>query len=147
MFQDLSKAFGIIFTLLLMIVLVIFGTAFYVSTQSQTTAPIQEVAVVSKPAVELTDVQKQGKELFNTNCASCHKRYKKATGPALHGVTERREKEWLYKWIKNSSALIASGDPTAVKLYNEWNQSNMNAFPQLSNEQIDAILAYVEIPK
>ncbi len=89
----------------------------------------------------------KGKELFNSLCAACHKRYKKATGPALYGVTERHSMEWLYKWIKNSSALIASGDAEAVAIYEEYNKVAMNAFPQLSNADIDNIIAYVMEPK
>lgn len=89
----------------------------------------------------------KGKELFNSLCAACHKRYKKAVGPALYGVTERHSTEWLYKWIKNSAALIASGDAEAIAIYEEYNKVAMNAFPQLSNADIDDILAYVMIPK
>ncbi len=51
-----------------------------------------------------------GKALFNANCAACHKLDKKATGPALRGVAEKYDTEWLYKWIKNSQGLIKSGD-------------------------------------
>lgn len=89
----------------------------------------------------------KGKELFNSLCAACHKRYKDATGPSLHKVTDRREMDWLYKWIVNSQELIKSGDAQAVQLYEEWNKVAMNAFPQLSNEDIDNILSYVEQPK
>ena len=88
-----------------------------------------------------------GKELFNSLCAACHKPYSNSIGPALHGVTERREMDWLQEWIKNSSALIASGDAQANEIYNEWGQTAMPAFPQLSNEEIGNILAYVEQPK
>lgn len=88
-----------------------------------------------------------GKALFNTLCAACHKRYANATGPALHGVTERRESEWLHSWIRNSTALIASGDKQAVALYEENNQKVMPPFPQLSDADIENILAYVEEPK
>lgn len=88
-----------------------------------------------------------GKALFNANCAACHKLDDKATGPALRGVAERRDKEWLYKWIHNSSEVIKSGDPTAVALFNEYNKSVMTAFPQLSNADIDNIIAYTSEPK
>ena len=90
---------------------------------------------------------KKGKELFNSLCAACHKRYKKSTGPALFGVTERHSTEWIYKWVKNSAALIASGDAEAIAVFEENNKVAMNAFPQLSNAQIDDILAYVMEPK
>lgn len=88
-----------------------------------------------------------GEALFKANCAACHKLYKKAVGPAMHGVTEKYEREWLYRWIKNSAEFIASGDARANAIYNEYNQSNMNAFPQLSNADIDNILAYTDTPK
>ena len=92
------------------------------------------------------DVAK-GEELFKSICASCHKRYEKAIGPALHGVSERREMEWIYKWVKNNKKLRDSGDQQAIAIYEEYNGSNMPAYPQFSNQQIDNIVAYVEQPK
>ncbi|MFC5047293.1 c-type cytochrome [Aquimarina hainanensis] len=92
------------------------------------------------------DVAK-GEELFKSLCAACHKRYKKMTGPALFGVTDKHSTEWLYSWIKNSSALIASGDAAAIAVFEEYNKTPMNSFPQLSNKDIDDILAYVMVPK
>ena len=89
------------------------------------------------------DVDK-GKSLFNMNCAACHKLNKRAVGPALAGVSQKYEKEWLYSWIKNSMAMVKSGDPQAVAIYEEYNKSVMTAFPQLSNEDIDNILAYTD---
>ena len=75
------------------------------------------------------------------NCAACHKLNKRAVGPALAGVSQNMRREWLYAWIKNSMAMVKSGDP-AVAIYEEYNKSVMTAFPQLSNEDIDNILAY-----
>lgn len=94
------------------------------------------------------DVAK-GKELFNSNCAACHKLDGMSTGPALRGVVDRHDGnvEWLHKWIKSSSSLIKSGDATAVKLFNEWNKVVMNDFPGLSDEDIDNILAYTSEEK
>ena len=85
-----------------------------------------------------------GKKLFNANCAACHKLNKKAVGPALKGVTAKYDKEWLYSWIKNSSAMIKSGDAQAIAIWEEYNKSVMNNFPQLSNQDIDNILAYTD---
>ena len=82
-----------------------------------------------------------GKELFNTLCAACHKLDGNSIGPALRGIGEKRDAEWLHKWIKNSQALIASGDEHAVAIYNEFNQVAMPPFPQLSDADIDNILA------
>ncbi|MGB5497755.1 MAG: c-type cytochrome, partial [Maribacter sp.] len=88
-----------------------------------------------------------GKALFNANCAACHKMDKKAVGPALRGVAEKYDKEWLYKWIRNSQELIKSGDALAVTLFAENNNSVMTAFPALSDTDIDNILAYTSEPK
>ena len=89
-----------------------------------------------------------GKSLFNANCAACHKLDKKMTGPALRNVEQRLseeeglDREWLYTWIKNSPSMIKSGDAYANKIYEEYGGAAMTPFPQLSNADIDNILAY-----
>ncbi|HAH33590.1 MAG TPA: cytochrome C, partial [Flavobacteriaceae bacterium] len=88
-----------------------------------------------------------GEKLFKANCAACHKLYKKATGPALYGVGDKYEKEWLYSWVKNSAALIATGDSRANAIFEEYNKSAMNAFPGLSNTDIDNLIAYTYTEK
>lgn len=94
-----------------------------------------------------------GKSLFNTNCAACHKLDKKMTGPALRHVENRLlndeglDKQWLYAWIRNSSAVIKSGDSYANKIYAEYNRSAMTAYPQLSDADIENILAYTDQEK
>ncbi|MBT8239201.1 MAG: c-type cytochrome [Croceitalea sp.] len=93
-----------------------------------------------------------GKQLFNQNCAACHALNRKMTGPALANVETRLseeeglDKEWLYAWIKNSAGLIKAGDAYANKIYAEYNQAAMTAFPTLSNTDIDNILAYTAAP-
>jgi len=86
----------------------------------------------------------EGKKLFNTHCAACHKLNKKAVGPALRGVSQKYDKEWLYSWIKNSAAMIKAGDAQAVAIWEEYNRTAMTAFPQLSNADIDNIIAYTD---
>ena len=102
----------------------------------------QDAAEDAAAPVEAGADAAKGKELFNSNCAACHKLDAKATGPALRGVADKYETEWLYKWIKNSSDLIKSGDALAVKVFEENGKVPMTAFPQLSNADIDNILAY-----
>ncbi len=87
-----------------------------------------------------------GKELFNTNCAACHALDSKVVGPALSGVTKRRPIEWLQKWIKNNEELRASGDEYANKIFLEYNKVEMNLFPNLTETDINNILAYTERP-
>ena len=83
-----------------------------------------------------------GKKLFNTNCAACHKLDKKAVGPALSGVTEKYDKQWLYDWIRNGNQMIRDGDAQAIAIWEEYNRSVMTNYPQFSDQDIDNILAY-----
>ncbi len=86
----------------------------------------------------------EGEKLFNANCTACHAINDKVVGPALKDVDKRHTEAWLIKWIKNSQAMVKSGDAEALKIYNEYNQSVMTAFPQFSDAQVKSILAYVK---
>ena len=83
-----------------------------------------------------------GKKLFKSQCASCHKLDKKLIGPALSGVTDKYSEEWLLAWIRNNAELRASGDADAIAIFEEYNGSVMSAFPSLSDQDIFDILQY-----
>src|ERR1700761_9545981 len=89
-----------------------------------------------------------GKALFQSNCASCHNPFKVITGPALQGVTSRvPDKTLLHAWIHNNQKVLASGNPYFTNLFNQYNKTPMNVFPDLSDKDIDAILNYIETAK
>lgn len=84
------------------------------------------------------------KELFLQKCATCHAVNTNLTGPALKDVETRwTDKQKLYAFIRHSQAVVAE-DSYAKNLYNQWNKVEMTAFPDLTNEEIGAILAYVK---
>ena len=86
----------------------------------------------------------EGKQLFQQNCQTCHALDKNLTGPALRGFTERGpwgDKENIYSWIKNPAAFMAN-DKYTQDLKAQYGVI-MQAFPQLTNAQIDAIVDYV----
>jgi len=90
----------------------------------------------------------EGKTLFRNYCASCHNKNMKddLTGPALGGVEERwaeYPEEDLYRWIRNSQAMINEGHPRAVELWEEWKPVVMNNFLNLTDQEIDNLLAYI----
>jgi len=89
-----------------------------------------------------------GKALFSQKCASCHAPNKALIGPALAGADERwPDKTKLYAWVHNSAAVVKSGYPRAVEVYNQFNKIQMTAFPELTEKDIDAILVYVNTPQ
>ncbi len=84
-----------------------------------------------------------GEALYNSNCKTCHSPFEKVIGPALKGMETRHSEEWLLKWIKNAPAMIKSGDPTAVKLFNDYGKMQMTVFTNLKDEEIKAIVKYI----
>ncbi len=97
-------------------------------------------------AVDTSDpVYAKGEKLFYANCASCHAIDKKVIGPPLKGVINNwPDREYLYKWVHNSKALIDEGYPRAVEIYAEYKPAVMTAMPQLTGEDIDAIFVFIE---
>lgn len=90
------------------------------------------------------DAVKAGQALFNANCKTCHKLDQRYTGPALRGVTERRELDWAKRFIVNSQLLIQSGDAAAVALYREYNNIVMPSHEFLSDDDVMNLLSYIE---
>lgn len=96
------------------------------------------------------DPQK-GEDLFKQNCAACHALDKKIVGPELGGIVAKVEAkglspDWFHKWVKDNKALRASGDKYANEIYKEYNQIEMPLFPNLSDSDINDILAYTTNP-
>jgi mono/diheme cytochrome c family protein len=86
-----------------------------------------------------------GGQLFNANCKACHSVTKKVVGPALAGVYDRAPSiDWIKSFVKNSSKVIASGDPYAVKLFNDNGKTQMTAFTSFKDQDIVNILAYIK---
>ncbi len=90
----------------------------------------------------------KGKEIFTGNCTSCHAVHEKVIGPALFGVWDRApSREWIYNFVKNSTKVIKSGDPYAVKLYNEYKKTQMTSFQNYGPAEVDAVLSYINSVK
>ncbi|MDL5051946.1 c-type cytochrome [Oscillatoria amoena NRMC-F 0135] len=85
-----------------------------------------------------------GKKLFEENCTSCHYFGKNGQGPALSGVTGRRQEAWLKQWIKQADKMIAAGDPIATQLAKDYAPNVMTNFESLTDVQIGDIIAYLK---
>jgi mono/diheme cytochrome c family protein len=86
----------------------------------------------------------EGGELFKKKtCVACHTIGKgKRVGPDLAGVTSRREKEWLVRFITSPKQLIDNGDSIAVELVGEYKTVMPDS--GLSAAEIDSVLAYID---
>jgi len=150
MTQNRSLA-RVLLTLLLSIFLFTHNTSIAQDSTAQE-APAEEV-----PAEEATEEASEGgiptdeasisegESLFNANCTTCHRVHQKLVGPALANVYDRAPSiDWIKRFIWNSSKVIASGDEYAVNLYEEYNKTQMTAFPTFSEDQIMNILGYIK---
>jgi hypothetical protein len=67
--------------------------------------------------------------------------------PALGAVEERwadYPQEDLYRWIRNSQAMIAEGHPKATELWEQWQPTVMTSFLNLTDQEIANILGYID---
>nr|WP_046758681.1 c-type cytochrome [Kordia jejudonensis] len=114
---------------------------FYVNAQEQQYAAA--MAIKEKPqficgtyyiSPPLNEEAKAGKQLFNANCAACHKLDKQSTGPFLRDINERYTTEDIRKFLRKDRT-------SSIKPNNERGLICV-PFPNLSNEDIQSILAY-----
>jgi mono/diheme cytochrome c family protein len=97
--------------------------------------------VLSFAPARAADGPAEAKRIFNQRCTACHT-YGKGVkvGPDLKGVTERRKRPWLLKFIRSSQGVIQGGDSVAKGLFTEFKQQRMPDWTDLSEVQINAIL-------
>jgi len=91
----------------------------------------------------------QGEYLFRTRCSTCHTIGRGQDGlapglegPDLLGVTKRRDREWLARWIAVPDQMLEEGDPIALGLYAKYNEVPMPNM-RLSETDVRDLLAYL----
>lgn len=85
-----------------------------------------------------------GETLFEQKCVGCHTIGGGNTvGPDLQGVTTRRDRDWLLRWISTPDQMLAAGDPIATELLQEYNQLAMPNLG-LTPAQAESLVAYFE---
>lgn len=88
----------------------------------------------------------EAKKIFTQRCMACHTFGKGVkVGPDLKGVTERRQRAWLLKFIRSSQSMIDSGNAIAVGLFQQFKQQRMPDWTDLSELQIGSILDWLAI--
>jgi mono/diheme cytochrome c family protein len=130
---------GCLLVMVFLIAVLLLNFSFFHKEPGTNSSPI--VIIDNDSAINSTF--SEGRALFMTNCASCHAINKRLTGPALAGIRDRvPDKQLLYEWIRNNKKVLKSGNPYFSSLYKEYGQTQMNLFPNLTDKDIDAILAY-----
>ncbi|MCW5979688.1 MAG: cytochrome c [Bryobacteraceae bacterium] len=82
---------------------------------------------------------------FQQNCASCHTiGGGRLTGPDLKNVTQRKDREWLIRFMVNPKGMIDSGDPYAQQILEEARGVVMPAVPGLTPETAASLLDLIE---
>lgn len=87
---------------------------------------------------------KDGQYLFQSRCSACHSIGEgKRHGPDLLGVTARRDRNWVARYIQSPNLMQAQGDATAAELarqYTDVRMPNLN----LSNDDVAAVIKFIE---
>ncbi|WP_223270421.1 copper chaperone PCu(A)C [Colwellia sp. C1TZA3] len=88
-----------------------------------------------------------GEPLFRTRCASCHSvdgiEDEDDIGPDLLGVTQRREKHWLIKWLRSPDKMIANKDPIALALLKKYNNLPMPNL-RLNEQEVIELITFMD---
>jgi mono/diheme cytochrome c family protein len=86
---------------------------------------------------------KRGQTLFNhRGCNICHGVGKQNAAPDLKGVTQRRSKEWITKWLKETDTMLTS-DSVAMGMLAEYRNQKMPKF-KLNAPEIEALIAFID---
>lgn len=93
----------------------------------------------------------RGESLFRTRCASCHtigaddpaKPGKRQVGPDLSGVTRKRDRAWLIRWLTEPDKMLAEKEPLAIALLAEYDNVPMPNL-RLNAVEIESLIAYIE---
>jgi mono/diheme cytochrome c family protein len=95
------------------------------------------------PDAVKSQIQSAGEGLFQTTCTACHTINRgRLIGPDLSRVYERREEDWLIRFIRSSQKMHKAGDSLAVALYKEYNQVPMPD-NQLTDQEIKNLIDYI----
>ncbi len=82
---------------------------------------------------------------FQSRCGACHTVGNgDGVGPDLAGVTTRRDRAWLTRYLAEPDRVRAEGDPIAMALFAKYKNVPMPNL-RLSGIEIAALLSYLEL--
>lgn len=84
-------------------------------------------------------------QYFKQNCASCHTiGGGRLAGPDLKGVLQRRERDWLVRFILDPKAMIDSGDGYAQALLKDARGVVMPTVPGLTRDRAGKLIDLID---
>jgi cytochrome c2 len=84
-------------------------------------------------------------DYFRQNCTVCHTVGKgRLIGPDLEGVTKRKDRAWLIKFLQSPQAMIDSGDPYAAQLLKDAHGIAMPNVAGMTPDLASALLDLIE---
>jgi mono/diheme cytochrome c family protein len=82
---------------------------------------------------------------FKQNCFSCHTiGGGRLVGPDLKDVTQRKDREWLARFMLNPQAMIDRGDPYAKQILDEARGVVMPPVPGVTRDRVNLLLDLIE---
>src|SRR2546427_9154174 len=85
-----------------------------------------------------------GEFFFQSRCGACHTIGNgDRVGPDLAGVTKRRDRAWLRRYLAEPDRMRAEGDPIATALFAKYNNVPMPNL-RLSGIEVAGLLSYLE---
>ena len=85
----------------------------------------------------------KGKAIFTARCTACHAIDHQIVGPALKNIDKLQSEQWIINYVHSSQKVIKSGDTAAVKIFNKFNKVIMPDHPDLTDNSIRDIIAFI----
>jgi mono/diheme cytochrome c family protein len=96
------------------------------------------LAPMRAPAEDVADYYRQ-------NCLNCHTiGGGRLTGPDLKDLSQRQKREWLVNFLMDPRGVIASSDPYAQKIFEEFRNVPMPNMPGMTRELAERLLDLIE---
>lgn len=84
-------------------------------------------------------------KFYEDNCAPCHSIGGGGqVGPDLKGMLDRRDRQWLVKFLLHPEAVIKSGDPYATELVAKWNGVVMPVPEGMRRKTAEELIEFID---
>lgn len=111
------------------------------SLRAQSTIILLILAISLQLANPARSAAQEAADFYKQNCFSCHTiGGGRLVGPDLKDVTQRKDRDWLARFMLNPKSMIDRGDPYALQLLEEARGVVMPTVLGISRQRADALL-------